>query len=89
MTDKHDPTVRVWDLPTRLFHWLLVVQVLAAYVTGQIGGSMIEWHGRAGVAITGTPALKQPEVGVVAVLGGRANHERALTERGSRELGGR
>ena len=50
--------IRVCDLPTRLFHWLLVVLVLAAYVTGQIGGSMIEWHGRAGVAITGLLAFR-------------------------------
>ena len=45
--------VRVWDLPTRLFHWLLAVLVVAAYVTAQIGGSLIEWHGRVGIAITG------------------------------------
>ena len=45
--------VRVWDLPTRLFHWLLAVLVVAAYITAQIGGSLIEWHGRVGIAITG------------------------------------
>lgn len=50
--------IRVWDLPTRIFHWLLVVLVVAAYVTGQMGGSMIEWHGRAGVAITGLLAFR-------------------------------
>ncbi len=51
--------VRVWDLPTRLFHWLPGRAGAApAYVTGQIGGSMIEWHGRAGVAITGLLAFR-------------------------------
>ena len=45
--------VRVWDLPTRLFHWLLAVLVVAAYITAHIGGSLIEWHGRVGIAITG------------------------------------
>jgi len=45
--------VRVWDLPTRLFHWLLAVLVVAAYVTGQLGGSFIQWHGRVGIAILG------------------------------------
>ena len=50
--------IRVWDLPTRIFHWLLVVLVVASYVTGQMGGSMIEWHGRAGVAITGLLAFR-------------------------------
>ncbi|HRP26715.1 MAG TPA: cytochrome b/b6 domain-containing protein [Thauera sp.] len=45
--------VRVWDLPTRLFHWLLAGLVVAAYVTGQLGGSYMEWHGRVGIAIVG------------------------------------
>lgn len=35
-------TVRVWDLPTRLFHWALVVLLVASYVTGQLG--RMEWH---------------------------------------------
>ncbi|MFU2489671.1 cytochrome b/b6 domain-containing protein [Thauera sp. WH-1] len=45
--------VRVWDLPTRLFHWLLAALAVAAYVTGQLGGSYMEWHGRVGIAIVG------------------------------------
>lgn len=51
-------TIRVWDLPTRLFHWLLVLLVVAAFVTGWLGGNLIEWHGRAGVAITGLLAFR-------------------------------
>ena len=31
--------VRVWDLPTRLFHWVLVVSVLGSFATGYIGGN--------------------------------------------------
>jgi cytochrome b len=34
--------VRVWDLPTRLFHWALVVLLVFSYVTGQLG--RLEWH---------------------------------------------
>ena len=45
--------IRLWDLPTRLFHWLLVVCVLAAVVSGQIGGSLIDWHGKIGLAVVG------------------------------------
>ncbi len=45
--------VRVWDLPLRLFHWLLVVAVVAAFVCGQIGGNLMEWHGRLGQFILG------------------------------------
>ena len=29
--------VRVWDLPTRLFHWSLVFSFIVAYVTGEDG----------------------------------------------------
>lgn len=43
----------VWDLPTRLFHWSLVVLVAAAFVTAKIGGSAMAWHGRLGLAILG------------------------------------
>ena len=31
-----DRVVRVWDLPTRLFHWLLVLSVSGALVTGLV-----------------------------------------------------
>ena len=43
--------VRVWDLPTRLFHWLLVFFVAALVVTGYIGGAMMDWHARCGYAV--------------------------------------
>ncbi|WP_126444254.1 cytochrome b/b6 domain-containing protein [Sulfuricystis multivorans] len=43
----------VWDLPTRLFHWLLVICVVAAFVTVKIGGNLMVWHGRLGLAILG------------------------------------
>lgn len=43
----------VWDIPTRLFHWALVVLVVAAFVTAKIGGHAMIWHGRLGLAILG------------------------------------
>lgn len=43
----------VWDLPTRLFHWLLVAGIAAAVVSGKVGGDWIEWHGRSGLFILG------------------------------------
>lgn len=46
-----DKRFLVWDLPTRVCHWLLALTVAAAIVTGQLGGSLIDWHGRIGVAI--------------------------------------
>jgi cytochrome b len=44
---------RIWDLPTRLFHWSLVGTIVFAVVTGKIGGNWIEWHGRSGLFILG------------------------------------
>jgi cytochrome b len=46
-------SIHIWDLPHRLFHWLLVASVIAAYVTAKIGGSLIDWHGRLGIFILG------------------------------------
>jgi cytochrome b len=45
--------IQVWDLPLRLFHWSLVLAVLAEIVTGELGGSLIDWHGRIGIFILG------------------------------------
>ncbi|WP_295402465.1 cytochrome b/b6 domain-containing protein [uncultured Thiocystis sp.] len=45
--------IRLWDLPTRLFHWLLFLLVAAAFVTGLSGGNLMVWHGRLGLAILG------------------------------------
>jgi len=39
---------RVWDLPTRLFHWVLVGVVTGSVVTAQIGGNAMVWHFRFG-----------------------------------------
>ena len=44
---------RLWDLPTRIFHWLLVLAIVAAIVSGQLGGNLIVWHGRIGMLIVG------------------------------------
>ncbi|MEG2047905.1 MAG: cytochrome b/b6 domain-containing protein [Comamonas sp.] len=42
---------RIWDLPTRLFHWLLAACVIALIVTAKIGGNAMEWHLRLGHAV--------------------------------------
>ena len=41
----------VWDLPTRLFHWLLVVLVAVSFTTGIIGGNAMQYHEWSGFAI--------------------------------------
>lgn len=43
-------TVRIWDLPTRLFHWALALCVLGLLVTGNLGGEAMQWHARLGYA---------------------------------------
>ncbi|HZX30980.1 MAG TPA: cytochrome b/b6 domain-containing protein [Rhodocyclaceae bacterium] len=37
-------TIRVWDLPVRLFHWSLVALLVTAVVTGKTGGNAMETH---------------------------------------------
>lgn len=44
---------RLWDLPTRIFHWALVLCIVAAFVSGQLGGNLIDVHGKIGIAIFG------------------------------------
>ena len=41
--------LKVWDLPTRFFHWLLVVLIAAAWWTGE--HEDLTWHYRIGMAV--------------------------------------
>ncbi|NIM56367.1 MAG: cytochrome B [Xanthomonadales bacterium] len=43
--------IRIWDLPTRLFHWLLAVCVVGLVATGTLGGAWMAWHLRLGYAV--------------------------------------
>ena len=53
MTSISDPQprgrVRIWDLPTRLFHWLLVACVAGSIISIKTGS--IDWHMRFGYAV--------------------------------------
>jgi len=44
-------TTDVWDLPVRIFHWVLVLLVLSQIVTATIGGNAMEFHALGGYAI--------------------------------------
>lgn len=46
-------TIRVWDAPTRVFHWLLAICVMILLVTGKLGGEWMEWHKKAGYVALG------------------------------------
>jgi cytochrome b len=41
--------VRIWDLPTRLFHWLLALCVIGLVVSAKLG--LMDWHFRLGYAM--------------------------------------
>ncbi|MEQ1684304.1 MAG: cytochrome b/b6 domain-containing protein [Burkholderiaceae bacterium] len=43
--------VRVWDLPTRAFHWLLAACVIGSVVSAKIGGNAMVWHFRLGYVV--------------------------------------
>lgn len=43
--------LRIWDLPTRLFHWALAACVIGLFATAWAPGSWIEWHARLGYAV--------------------------------------
>ena len=44
-------TVRVWDLPTRLFHCALVACVIGLVITANVGGNWMNWHLRLGYTV--------------------------------------
>lgn len=46
-------SISLWDLPTRLFHWLLVLAVTGALVSVKLGGTWMVWHERLGLTIVG------------------------------------
>ena len=53
--DEDEPTcrIRVWDLPTRLFHWLLVLAVTVCFVTGAVGLTAMSLHMLSGLVVLG------------------------------------
>lgn len=44
-------STRVWDLPTRVFHWALAVCVIGLVITGSTGGNAMVWHFRLGYTV--------------------------------------
>lgn len=45
--------VLIWDLPLRLFHWLLVLALLGSWITHELGVEYMEWHMRLGYLVIG------------------------------------
>jgi len=44
-------TTTVWDLPLRVFHWVLVLLVISQVITATVGGNAMEYHAFGGYTI--------------------------------------
>ena len=66
-TDSALRLVRVWDLPTRVFHWLLALAVIGLVITGKVGGNALVWHMRLGLLVLALLAFRL----VWGLVGGR------------------
>lgn len=66
--------VRVWDLPTRTFHWLLAVALVFSVVSARIGGGAMVWHFRSGYLVFALLAFRL----LWGVVGGRWSRFRAF-----------
>ena len=68
VASKHHRTpVRVWDLPTRLFHWTLVLTLVGSVFSAKVGGNAMVWHFRLGFLVLTLIAFRL----LWGVLGGR------------------
>lgn len=52
-TSSQQQLVRVWDLPTRLFHATLIIVFIFLIVSSKLGGDWTLWHMRAGYLMAG------------------------------------
>ena len=43
--------IRVWDLPTRVFHWALMLCIVGLFITANVGGNAMVWHFRIGLTV--------------------------------------
>lgn len=51
MESSKTTSVRIWDLPVRLFHWLLVLGIGFSWFTAETGGNWMIWHERCGILL--------------------------------------
>ena len=43
--------IRVWDLPIRIFHWLLVLCITGSIISANLSDNAIEWHAYFGYGV--------------------------------------
>lgn len=51
MADDRKQRVLVWDIPTRLFHWALVLLITFSYTTAKLGDDWLQLHLLSGYCI--------------------------------------
>ncbi len=51
-------SVRVWDLPTRTFHWVLALTIIGSVLSAKIGGNAMVWHFRCGYVVLALLAFR-------------------------------
>lgn len=66
-SDQGTIPILVWDLPTRLVHWLLAVLVILCYITATIGGVWMPTHMKIGSVVFGLLVFRI----IWGVVGGR------------------
>ena len=59
--------IRVWDLPTRIFHWSLVACITGSVISGLVGGGALVWHFRFGYGVIALLAFRL----IWGLVGGR------------------
>lgn len=42
--DGAKQSIKVWDLPLRLFHWVLVIAIAVAFLSSEEDSALKEWH---------------------------------------------
>ncbi len=52
-TQSNTKSIRVWDWPIRLFHWLLVALFILSWISAEIGGNAMQYHLWSGYAVLG------------------------------------
>ena len=75
--------VRVWDWPTRIFHWVLALLVVALVITGNVVGNAMVWHFRCGYGVLSLLLFRL----LWGFVGGHWSRWRQLTCTPSAEIG--
>jgi len=52
-TQSNTKSIRVWDWPIRLFHWLLAALFITSWGSAEIGGNAMQYHLWSGYAVLG------------------------------------